>query len=209
VSKHLSVLLDDEDAAQLDQWAEREGVSRHRATRDAVRAGLAAPHAVQRQPQAVAPQQQASPLPAAGIGGLGDAAQIVAMLRALTPPPQDMTPVLVALASANKGPDLAGLAALMQSLRPEPTPSPWPSILEAVGPIAGPAIAAWAEARASAAGAGSLFAVAAPVLSHFFGDDDDSDDDDSAEAETTPSSETPPPAPRVRRHVVATPSGQQ
>ena len=53
------------------------------------------------------------------------------------------------------------------------------------------------------------FAVAAPVLSHFFGDDDDSDDDDSAEAETTPSSETPPPAPRVRRHVVATPSGQQ
>jgi hypothetical protein len=204
MSKHLSVLLDDEDAAQLQEWAEREGVSRHRATRDAVRAGLAAPHAVPRQPQAAAPQT-APALPLAGIGGVGDAAQLVALLRALAPPPQDMTPVLVALASQNKGPDLAGLAALMQTLRPEPTPSPWPAILEAVGPIAGPAIAAWAEARAQAGGAASLFSVASPVLQHLFGTDSDDDDDDEAEPAPEPQT-TPEPQPRVRRHVIPTPA---
>lgn len=202
MSKHLSVLLDDEDAAQLQEWAEREGVSRHRATRDAVRAGLAAPHAVPRQPQAAAPQTPAA-LPLAALGGVGDAAQLVALLRALQPPPQDMTPVLVALATANKGPDLAGLAALMQTLKPEPNPSPWPAILEAVGPIAGPALAAWTEARAQAGGAASLFSVAAPVLQHFFPSDDEDEDD----AEPAPEPQTTPePQPRVRRHVIPTPA---
>lgn len=200
MSKHLSVLLDDEDAAQLEQWAEREGVSRHRATRDAVRAGLAAPHAVPRQPQAAAPQT-APALPPAALGGVGDAAQLVALLRALQPPPQDMTPVLVALATANKGPDLAGLAALMQTLKPEPTPSPWPAILEAVGPIAGPALAAWTEARAQAGGAASLFSVAAPVLQHFFPSEDEDDDDD---AEPVPEQQAAQEPQRVRRHVVPT-----
>lgn len=199
MSKHLSVLLDDDDAAQLEQWAEREGVSRHRATRDAVRAGLAAPHAVPRQPQAAAPQTT-SALPPAALGGVGDAAQLVALLRALQPPPQDMTPVLVALATANKGPDLAGLAALMQTLKPEPTPSPWPAILEAVGPIAGPALAAWTEARAHAGGAASLFSVAAPVLQHFFPSEDEDDDDD--DAEPAPEQQAAQEPQRVRRHVV-------
>jgi hypothetical protein len=100
------------------------------------------------------------------------------------------------------------MAAIMQSLRPEPQPSAILGIVEALAPVAGPAVAAWAEARASVGGPTSIFAALAPVLSHVFGDADDDADDDAVADDAPPSLPAPEPAvdaPRPRRVTRSTP----
>lgn len=163
-----------------------------------------------------APRAPAAPevvAAAAPLGSLDQLAQLAAIMRQLAPPPPppppatDLAPILAALVSAQRGPDLAGLAAIMQQLRPEAQPSPILGIVEALAPVAGPAITAWAEAKAAVGGPTSMFSALAPVLGHVFG----TDADDDADAEE----EAPAPAPerRVRRMTVApspsddTPSG--
>jgi hypothetical protein len=90
----------------------------------------------------------------------------------------------------------------MQQLRPESQPSPILGIVEALAPVAGPAIAAWAEAKAAVGGPTSLFAALSPVLGHVFGTDDDDDDDDTPEPAPAPA---PEPARRARRMTIAPP----
>jgi hypothetical protein len=116
---------------------------------------------------------------------VADVAQLVALMRALQPPtpqPLDLGPVLAAMVSAQRGPDLAGLAALMQTLRPEPTPSPWPAVLGAVLPVAAPVLETYLTARAEAAGAsslgGALAQIGALVAGRFAEGDDQEDDSD-------------------------------
>lgn len=163
-------------------------------------------------PRPTAPAAPEVVAAAAPLGSLDQLAQLAAIMRQLAPPPPpqpatDLAPILAALVSAQRGPDLAGLAAIMQQLRPEPQPSPILGIVEALAPVAGPAITAWAEAKAAVGGPTSMFSALAPVLGHVFGAE--ADDDDDAEEEA------PAPAPerRVRRMTVApspsddTPSG--
>jgi hypothetical protein len=154
----------------------------------------------------LAPADTAAAVPLAG--GLDQLAQLAAIMRQFAPPPPpppppppDLTPILAALVSAQRGPDLAGLAAVMQQLRPESQPSPILGIVEALAPVAGPAIAAWAEAKAAVGGPTSLFAALSPVLGHVFGTDDD-DDDDTPEPAPAPA---PEPARRARRMTIAPP----
>jgi hypothetical protein len=172
----------------------------------------------------LAPAPAAAPALGAELERFAALAGIMRQLAPPPPPPVDLAPILAALVTAQrgpdltpvlaaiasqKGPDLAGMAAIMQSLRPEPQPSAILGIVEALAPVAGPAVAAWAEARASVGGPTSIFAALAPVLSHVFGDDDtDADDDDAAVDNAPPSLPAPEPAvdaPRARRVTRSTP----
>jgi len=189
-TRHHTVRLDEAEAADLRAEAEARGASTHATHRALLREGLS------REPQAAIGQQdgapragrvQASPPLPVSMGGVSDLAQLAALMRAMQPPPQDMTPVLVALAQANRGPDLAGLAALMQSLRPEPAPSPWPAILGAVLPAAAPVLETYLQARADSAGAqtlGGVLAQVGAVIAGKFADEDEAGDGDEDEAPT-------------------------
>jgi hypothetical protein len=178
-----TVKLDEDEADALRAAAMERGESAHATHRALLREGLVVrqPQAAPLQPQTAAPQAPAS------IGGVADLAQLAALLRAMQPPQQDMTPVLVALAQANRGPDLAGLAALMQSLRPEPAPSPWPAILGAVLPAAAPVLETYLQARADSAGAqtlGGVLAQVGAVIAGKFADEDEADDGHEDETPT-------------------------
>lgn len=189
-TRHHTVRLDGEEAEALRSAAAERGESTHATHRSILRDHLG----VVRQPQAPAPAAapptpQAPPIAAMPMGGLSDLAQLVTLMRALqppAPPPIDLGPVLAAMVTAQRGPDLAGLAAIMQTLRPEPSPSPWPAVLGAVLPVAAPVLETYLQARADAAGTssigGALAQIGALVASRFTEDDGDQDEDDGDQA---------------------------
>ena len=193
-----TVRLDEEEAAALREHATASGLSAHATHRAILRDRLG----VVRQPQAPAPAAapptpQAPPIAAMPMGGLGDLAQLVTLMRAMQPPQPDLTPVLAALVSAQRGPDLAGLAALMQTLRPEPTPSPWPAVLGAVLPVAAPVLETYLQARAEAAGTSSIGGALAQIGALVAGRFAESDDQEEEEDEQASDGDQAPPVRQV------------
>ena len=191
-----TVRLDEEEAAALREHAAASGLSAHATHRAILRDRLG----VVRQPQAPAPATTPAPPPTATpLGGVADVAQLVALMRALQPPPPplDLGPVLAAMVSAQRGPDLAGLAALMQTLRPEPTPSPWPAVLGAVLPVAAPVLETYLQARAEAAGTSSIGGALAQIGALVAGRFAESDDQEEEEDEQASDGDQAPPVRQV------------
>jgi hypothetical protein len=171
-------------------------------------------------PEAPAPSPvlaQSAPVSGSGLGELERLAATAQVLRSLVPPAPDLTPLIVALAgrpqAAAPAVDLAGIAALISAVRPEPPPpqeSQIAQILTAAAPLAGPAIGAWIEAKSAAAAPGTLMSFVGPVIAGLMGqDDDDDDDDDAPEAPAAAPEPAPEPAarPRVVRRAAPTPEG--
>ena len=172
-------------------------------------------------PEAPPAPPVAAAAPLAGASGLGELERLAAtaqVLRSLVPPPPDLTPLIVALAgrpqAAAPAVDLAGIAALIAAVRPEPAPpqeSQIAQILTAAAPLAGPAIGAWIEAKSAAAAPGTLMSFVGPVIAGLMGQDDDGDDDDDDGPEAPAAAPEPAPeSPRpriVRRAAPSTPEG--
>lgn len=159
-------------------------------------------------PEAPAPSPvlaQSAPVSGSGLGELERLAATAQVLRSLVPPAPDLTPLIAALASrpqaAAPAVDLAGIAALIAAVRPEPPPpqeSQIAQILTAAAPLAGPAIGAWIEAKSAAAAPGTLMSFVGPVIAGLMGQDDDDDDDDAPEAPAATPEPAPEPAARPR-----------
>jgi hypothetical protein len=172
-------------------------------------------------PEAPPAPPVAAAAPLAGVSGLGELERLAAtaqVLRSLVPPAPDLTPLIVALAqrpqAAAPAVDLAGIAALIAAVRPEPAPpqeSQIAQILTAAAPLAGPAIGAWIEAKSAAAAPGTLMSFVGPVIAGLMGQDDDGDDDDDDGPEAPAAAPEPAPeSPRpriVRRAAPSTPEG--
>ena len=171
-------------------------------------------------PEAPAPSPvlaQSAPVSGSGLGELERLAATAQVLRSLVPPAPDLTPLIVALAgrpqAAAPAVDLAGIAALISAVRPEPPPpqeSQIAQILTAAAPLAGPAIGAWIEAKSAAAAPGTLMSFVGPVIAGLMGqDDDDDDDDDGPEAPAAAPEPAPEPAarPRIVRRAATPPEG--
>ena len=172
-------------------------------------------------PEAPPAPPVAAAAPLAGVSGLGELERLAAtaqVLRSLVPPAPDLTPLIVALAQRPQATapavDLAGIAALIAAVRPEPAPpqeSQIAQILTAAAPLAGPAIGAWIEAKSAAAAPGTLMSFVGPVIAGLMGQDDD-DDDDGDDGPEAPAA-APEPAPEsprpriVRRAAPSTPEG--
>ena len=159
---------------------------------------------------------QSAPVSGSGLGELERLAATAQVLRSLVPPAPDLTPLIAALASrpqaAAPAVDLAGIAALIAAVRPEPPPpqeSQIAQILTAAAPLAGPAIGAWIEAKSAAAAPGTLMSFVGPVIAGLMGQDDDDDDDDAPEAPAATPEPAPEPAarPRIVRRAAPTPEG--
>jgi len=162
------------------------------------------------------PAEAPPPPPASSSGSSID--QIVALagaMRAMAPPPPDLTPILAALAGRQqaapdltpvlvamlqnqpKGPSALELLELMKASRPEPQEPFWGRALEVALPVAGPILGQYLEMKAGAAGAESLAATlataGAKLLEQFTGNGGDDDEADDEEEEAPPAPPTTPP----------------
>lgn len=159
-----------------------------------------------------------TPTPPAASSSGSSIDQLVALagaMRAMAPPPPDLTPILAALAgrqqaapdftpilvamvqNQQRGPTTVELLELLKASRPEPQESPWARALEVALPVAGPIVAQYLEVKASSAGAqslaGTIAAAGAKLLEQFTSAADEEEEDDEDESSPPPAPPTTPP----------------